>query len=143
MNDKTSGRLTKALNLRRAVADDAVEMTPEQARDELIARGKDLKEVAATGQAMTMELLAESRKSRLRKAQEIVAAREIDNGVAKRDVGAVRRALARLAAQPATMAGKRIALAHRNGKGQSERDALSLWQDLVDLGAVSDDDLAD
>jgi hypothetical protein len=143
MSDKTPDRLKRALNLRRAVVNDALEITPEQAEDELIALGRDPKDVAAASRAMTMELLAQSRKSRLHKAKEIVAARRTDRAISKRDVEAVRRALARLAARPGTIAGKRIALAYRNSKGQSEQDALSLWQDLVDLGAVSDDELTD
>lgn len=143
MSGKISGRLTMALNLRRAVADDALEMTAEEARGELIAGENDLKEIAAASRAMTMDLLAQSRKARLRRAQEIATAHETNGTTIKRDVAAIRRALARLAGQSSTMAGKRIALAHRNGKGQSDGDALSLWQDLVDLGAVSDDDLKD
>lgn len=143
MSGKTSDRLTKALNLRGAIAEDAQDVTPEQAREALIAQGKDPNEVAVAGKSMVLELLAESRKRTLHAAQSRVASRAASDVVAQRDAAAVRRALDRLAAQPTTVAGKRIAVAHRNGKGQSDSDALSLWQDLVDLGAVTDDDLAD
>ena len=48
--------------------------------------------------------------------------------------------MAALAANPESMAGKKVALAFRNGERQSDSDVLSLWQDLVDLGAVRDDE---
>lgn len=92
---------------------------------------------------MASELLAQSKKRRLGAAQRAVAARQPEDRLVQRDLGAISRALARLASHPATMAGKRIALAYRNGKTQSEQDVMSLWQDLIDLGAVSDDDLVD
>jgi len=143
MSAKTPDRLTKALNLRQAIVDDAQEITPENAGKELLARGIEPREAIAAIGTMANDLLIQSRKARLRAAQHAVAARQPNDKVVQRDVGAIGRALKRLASDPASMAGKRIALAHRNGKTQSEQDVMTLWQDLVDLGAVSDDDLAD
>lgn len=143
MSAKNSDRLTKALNLRRAIVDDAQEITAEDVTKELLASGTQPSEAVAATRAMATELLIQSRKARLRTAQQAVAARQPSDKIIQRDVRAIGRALTRLASDPATMAGKRIALAHRNGKTQSEQDVLSLWQDLVDLGAVSDDDLVD
>lgn len=143
MSANNSDRLTKALNLRRAIADDAEEITAEDAAKELLADGSAPGDAVAATRAMATELLIQSRKARLRAAQQAVAVRPPGDTVVQRDVRAIGRALSRLAADPATMAGKRIALAHRNGKTQSEQDVMSLWQDLVDLGAVSDDDLVD
>ncbi len=143
MSAKSSDRLTKALNLRQAIVDGAEEITPENAGEELLARGIEPGEAVAATRAMASELLIQSRKARLRAAQRAVAARQPGDKIVQRDVGAISRALARLASDPATIAGKRIALAHRNGKTQSEQDVMTLWQDLVDLGAVSDDDLVD
>lgn len=142
MSGKTPDRLTKALNLRRAIADDAEEIAAEEAGEALLGLGKDPSEAAAATRAMATELLIQSRKARLRAAQKGAAASQLGDKIVQRSVNAVRSALIRLAAEPATMAGKRVALAHRNGRMQSEQDVLSLWQDLVDLGAVSDDDLA-
>jgi len=143
MSAKSSDRLTNALNLRRAIVDDAQEITAEDAAKVLLASGTEPSEAVAATRAMATELLIQSRKARLRTAQQAVASRQPSDKIVQRDVRAVGRALTRLASDPATMAGKRIALAHRNGKTQSEQDVLSLWQDLVDLGAVSDDDLVD
>lgn len=143
MSAKNSDRLTKALNLRRAIVDDAQEVTAEDAAKELLACGTEPGDAVAATRAMATELLIQSRKARLRVAQQAVAAHQSSDKIVQRDVRAISRALTRLASDPATMAGKRIALAHRNGKTQSEQDVLSLWQDLVDLGAVSDDDLVD
>jgi hypothetical protein len=143
MSAKNTDRLTKALNLRRAIVDDAEEITAEDAAKELLARGTEPSDAVAATRAMATELLIQSRKARLRGAQQAVAAHQPSDKIDQRDVHAISRALTRLASDPATMAGKRIALAHRNGKTQSEQDVLSLWQDLLDLGAVSDDDLVD
>lgn len=143
MSAKSSDRLTKALNLRRAIVDDAQEIMAEDAAKELLASGREPSEAVAATRAMSTELLIQFRKARLRTAQQAVAAHQSSDKIVQRDVRTVGRALTRLASDPATMAGKRIALAHRNGKTQSEQDVLSLWQDLVDLGAVSDDDLVD
>lgn len=143
MSAKNSDRLAKALNLRRAIVDDAQEITVEDTAKVLLASGTGPSNAVAATRAMATELLIQSRKARLRTAQQAVAARQPSDKIVQRDVRAISRALTRLASDPATMAGKRIALAHRNGKTQSEQDVLSLWQDLIDLGAVSDDDLVD
>lgn len=143
MSPKISDRLTKAFNLRQAILDEGEEITPENAGEELLARGIEPSEAAAATRAMASELLVQSRKARLRAAQRAVGASQSGDKIVQRDLGAISRALARLASDPATMAGKRIALAYRNGKTQSEQDVMSLWQDLIDLGAVSDDDLVD
>lgn len=143
MSAKTSDRLTKAFNLRQAIVDEAEEITPENAGKELLARGIEPGEAAAATRAVVSELLIQSRKARLCAAQRAVAASRSGDKMVQRDAGAISRALARLASDPASMAGKRIALAYRNGKTQSEQDVMSLWQDLIDLGAVSDDDLVD
>lgn len=143
MSAKNSDRLTKALNLRRAIVDDAVEITAEDAAKALLASGTEPSDAVAATRAMATDLLIQSRKARLRTAQQELAARLPGDKIVQRDVRAIGRALTRLASDPATMVGKRIALAHRNGRTQSEQDVLSLWQDLVDLGAVSDDDLVD
>jgi len=141
MSAKSSDRLAKALNLRSAIFDDAEEITAEDAAKELLAGGSEPSDAVAATRAMATELLVRSRKARLRTAQREVAARQASDKIVQRDVRAINRALVKLASDPATMAGKRIALAHRNGKTQSDQDVLSLWQDLIDLGAVSDDDL--
>jgi outer membrane PBP1 activator LpoA protein len=143
MIGKTPDRLSKAIELQRAIFEDAQEITPEQARAELIERGVNPDEIAAASRAMANGLLAESRKERLYKAQAEVAQRTSRDMVATRDVGRIRQVLARLAREQSSIAGTRIALAHRNGTSQSDGDVQSLWQDLIDLGAVSDDDLGD
>jgi hypothetical protein len=143
MSNLEKTRLTKALALQNALADDVDELTPERARAELEAAGEDPEKLAATTRGRVMTLLAQTRKERLVSAKEELRRVSIAGRAAPRSVESIRKALTRLASQTTSLAGTRIATAYRNGREQSDSDVQSLWQDLVELGAVSDDDLAD
>ncbi len=143
MSNVDKNRLMKALALRTAQADDVDELTPEQARAELEAAGEDPEKLAATTRGRVMTLLAQTRKERLVSAKEELRKVSVAGRAAPRSVATIRNALTRLASQTTSLAGRRIAMAYRNGREQSDSDVQSLWQDLVELGAVSDDDLAD
>jgi len=146
MSVNNEQRLAKAITLQNALSSDADAVEIEQARADLILAGQNPDEVGEETRSMAVELVARIRKERLAQARQRMMsssqARVSGIGVG-RSVPSIRRALAALAAQPETMAGKRIALAHRNGKAQSESDLQSLWEDLLELGAVSDSDLDD
>lgn len=143
MSDIDKTRLTKALALRNALAEDADELTLEQARAELEAAGEDAEKLAGTTRERVMTLLAQTRKLRLMTAKEELRKVSAASRTTPRSVGSIRNALTRLASQTTSVAGRRIAMAYRNGREQSDSDVQSLWQDLIELGAVSDDDLAD
>lgn len=143
MSNVDKNHLMKALALRNAQADDVDELTPEQARAELEAAGEDPEKLAATTRDRVMTLLAQTRMERLVSAKEELRKVSVAGRVAPRSVASIRNALTRLASQTTSLAGRRIAMAYRNGREQSDSDVQSLWQDLVELGAVSDDDLAD
>lgn len=146
MSEKNAQRLAKAITLRDALAGDADTVEIEQARADLIASGENPDQVSEATRAMAVHLVAKARKERLEQARRrMVSSSQVRGGGVStgRSASSIRRALATLASQPETMAGKRIALAHRNGKAQSDSDLQSLWEDLLELGAVSDSDLDD
>ena len=144
MSEKNAQRLAKAIALRDALASDADAVEVEQARADLVAAGENPDQVAAATRAMAMELVAKARKERLAQArQRMLSSSHAPRGGSARSVPSIKRALAALAANTETLAGKRIALAHRNGKAQSDSDLQSLWEDLVEVGAASDSDLDD
>lgn len=144
MNQNETGRIAKALALRSALIGDAESMTDEEIREEILGLDQDPDVVANELRAMTLSLVAEARKNRLAQAtQRFKQQLSQEQSILKRSVDAVRSRLEMLAADPESMAGKKIALAFRNGTKQSDSDVLSLWQDLIDLGAVKDDELQD
>lgn len=109
-------RLMKALALRNALADDVDELTPEQARAELAASDEDPEKVAAATRDRVMMLLAQSRKERLLFAKEELRRASPADRVPPQSVTSIRNALTRLASQTSTLAGRRIAMAYRNGR---------------------------
>lgn len=146
MSEKNAQRLNKAITLRDALASDAETIELEQARADLIAAGENPDQVAEATRSMAMDLVAKARKERLAQARQRMASSSQARGSGISSgwsATSIRRALSALAAQPDTMAGARIAVAHRNGKAQSDSDLQSLWEDLLELGAVSDSDLDD
>jgi hypothetical protein len=124
--------------------EDAQSLTNDEVREEIIAAGENPDELGEKLQAMTLNLVAQARKTRLAEAKrELSRQTRPEQSIVQRSVEAIRRRLSALAIKPESLAGKKIALAFRNGSEQSDGDVLSLWQDLVDLGAVSDDELTD
>lgn len=142
MSQKETSRVAKALVLRSALIGDAESMTDAEIREEILELGQDPAVVANGLRAMTLALVTEARKARLIQAAQRLRQQPIQKeSFIERSVDAIRRKLAALAANPESMAGRKMALAFRNGEKQSDSDVLSLWQDLVDLGAVKDDEL--
>lgn len=136
-------QLDRAVALRKALADDALELTYEEACEEIKESGRDPAEIAKSMRASTMSLVTRVRKERLVQARERLRTTPTEQSMVKqRNAGAIRKAIARLASEVGSIASMRIAVAHRNGKDQTDGDVQTLWQDLVDLGAVKDDDLA-
>lgn len=135
-------QLNRALALKEALADDAAELSTEEAWEEVRGRGEDPEAVAQMMRGAAMALVTRVRKERLTQAREQLRVKPINQTVVQRSAAAIREAITRLASEAESVAGMKIAVAHRNGRDQSDEDVQSLWQDLVDLGAVSDDDLA-
>ena len=144
MSRKETCRVAKALVLQSALIGDAESMTDAEIREEILELGQDPAAVANGLRAMTLALVTEAKKARLTQAAQRLRQQSVQKeSLIERSVDAIRRKLAALAVNPESMAGKKIALAFRNGAKQSDSDVLSLWQDLIDLGAVKDDELSD
>ena len=144
MSQQGTERDMKATSLLDALIEDAQGSSADEIRDEIAANGGDPVQVAAQMREMTMGLVLQSRKARLEEAQ---AQWRQQSGRAatlpSRRPGRIRERLRQLVSGNESFANGRVALAFRNGVSQSDNDLLSLWQDLVDLGAVSDDELRD
>lgn len=138
---KFDGRATRLLD---ALAEDAEAASAAEVREDIKASGGDPDQIADQMRNKALALLMSSRKTRLTLAQNQLRdtprrAKAIGSAGADR----IRQKLRELVSRDGSFANGRVALAFRNGATQSDNDVLSLWQDLVDLGAVSDDDIRD
>ena len=145
MSQSGTERDMKATSLLDALIEDAQDSSADEIREEIAATGGDPAQVAAQMREMAMGLVLQSRKARLAQAQaqwrhQSGRAAALPTG---RTPGRIRERLRQLVSGSESFANGRVALAFRNGVSQSDNDLLSLWQDLVDLGAVSDDELRD
>lgn len=134
----------KAKALLDALFDEACARSASAIREDIAAVGGNPEQIAADLRAMALGLVMQSRKSRL-----IHARGQLRQSVSRnvsafnRSASRIRQKLRELVSRNESLGNGCVALAFRNGVTQSDNDLLSLWQDLVDLGAVSDDDLRD
>jgi hypothetical protein len=134
----------KARTLLEALIEDSIAASANEVREEISAAGSDPTLLAAQMRAKALELVMNSRKSRLVHAQDQL--RRSGNRSASaipRNAGQIRQKLRELVSGNESFVNGRVALAFRNGVTQSDNDVLTLWQDLIDLGAVTDNDLHD
>lgn len=144
MSQSGSDRDAKANSLLDALIEDAQATSVDEIREEISASGGDPAQIAEQMREMAIGLVLRSRRTRLEQAQ---AQWRQQSGstptLVGRSPGRIRERLRQLVSGNASFANGRVAMAFRNGVSQSDNDLLSLWQDLVDLGAVSDDELRD
>lgn len=127
-----------------ALVDEAMAASADEIREDLLAAGLDPTLIADQMRARALELVMNSRKSRLVHARGQLRQAGIRRASAiSRNAGQIRQKLRELVSGNESFANGRVALAFRNGVTQSDDDVLSLWQDLIDLGAVTDNDLHD
>jgi hypothetical protein len=144
MNQSASDRDAKVTSLLEALLEDARASSANEIRDEITANGGDPDRVVTEMRAMTLGLVQRSKKSLLHQVQSQWKRHSSTvSSLAGRQPGRIRERLRQLVSGNESFASSRVALAFRNGVTQSDNDLLSLWQDLVDLGAVSDDELRD
>lgn len=144
MSQSESDRDARASALLDALIDEDQPTSQNEVWDDIIANGGDPKKIAADLREMALGLVMRSRKARLDRAREQWRQQAIrQSPVSHRQPARIRDRLRELVARNASFANGRVALAFRNGITQSDSDLLSLWQDLIDLGAVSDDELGD
>lgn len=135
----------RAQTLLETLVEDSLETPASEIREDISAAGDDPASIAADMRARALDLLVQSRKARLVHAQGQLrqAATRRGSVAPVRNAGRVREKLRALVSGNASFANGRLAVAFRNGVTQSDNDVLSLWQDLIDVGAVTDDDLQD
>lgn len=144
MSQSGSKHEAKAKALLDALFDEAHDVSASEIREDIAAMGDNPEQIAADLRAMALDLVMQSRKSRLTHAKGQLRQSVSHNVSAlNRNADRIRQKLRELVSRDESFGHGRVALAFRNGVTQSDNDLLSLWQDLVDLGAVSDDDLRD
>lgn len=119
--------------LRDAALDDLMATTDEQLRQEAIDEGKDLDAVALLVGAAMQEAASAALRHRMVLAKERMQSRS-----STRSVPAVRPPMERIKqlVQDIFQADQSLRLAFREGKKQTDDDWLSLYDDLVTMGAI-------
>jgi hypothetical protein len=122
----------KAIEL--ALIDDIFRVPEAELEHEFTQDGLNIKDLASSMRSGAMELIMQERKKKLAKARAGMLVQSISKSDKRRpSLDAVKRVLAELfQAKPA------LAVAFRQGKSQSETDWYSLWDDLVELGEISE-----
>jgi hypothetical protein len=144
MSQSGSQQEAKAKSLLDALFDEAHTTAASEIREDIAADGGNPEQIAADLRTMALDLVAQSRKSRLIHAKgQLQQSVSRNVSALRRDASRIRQRLRELVSRNESLGNGRVALAFRNGVTQSDNDLLSLWQDLVELGAVSDDDLRD
>jgi hypothetical protein len=124
---------TEIAALRQIALDDLAETTDAQLRQEAIEEGEDLGAVAAQVRSVMMNAAANVSRKRLAQARE----RMLQNHTpplpcAKRPL--VERIKEIIQGLP--VGDRRIAMAFRDGKTQTDADWESLYDDLVEMGVI-------
>jgi len=122
----------KAIEL--ALIDDIFKVPEAELEHEFAQDGLNIKDLANSMRSGAMELIMQERRKKLAKARAGMLVQSISKSDKRRpSLDAVKRVLAELfQAKPA------LAVAFRQGKSQSETDWYSLWDDLVELGEISE-----
>lgn len=123
--------------LRQIAVDDLEEMDDAQLRQDAFDRGEDIGEVASQVRSVMRQAIANGRRQRLEKAR-----LELNQGGRARrrflDLPSIDRIKELISGLSETELAP--AMAFRDGKAQTDEDWQSLYEDLVDLGAIKTDD---
>lgn len=136
---KTVDRPTKLLRVLSAeMAADVLALSDEELEKELRGQGEDPAKVAAQMRDQALQQVSAFRRKRLQAAREAMGA-QTDRARVTRPTSEVARQRIRalFAARP------ELSMAFRKGQNQSDADWVSLWDDLVELGIIHDDESAD
>jgi hypothetical protein len=134
----TKPKALKAIEaLRQFAQDDLAETTDAQLRQEALEAGEDIEAVAAQVRFAMMNSAAEVSRQRLTQARERMQQnRMVPKPRAKRPL--VDRIKEIIQGLPG--GDRRIAMAFRDGKTQTDEDWESLYDDLVEMGVIDLDD---
>jgi hypothetical protein len=114
---------------------DVLALTDEELEEELLDQGEDPAKIAAQLRDQALEQLSAFKRKRLQAVRDAMAART--------DYGKVTRPTAQVARQRirALFAEKpELSMAFRKGRKQSDTDWMSIWDDLVELGVLREND---
>lgn len=123
--------------LRNAALDDLMATTDEQLRQEAIDEGRDLDAVAALVGAAMQEAASATLRHRM-----VLAKERMQSRPNTRSTPAVRPPMETIKqlVQDLFQTDHSLGLAFREGKKQTDDDWLSLYDDLVAMGAIKPDD---
>jgi hypothetical protein len=137
-NMKPRGAKQKLSALQESALEELFALPDDALLQEVLEDGMDPNVQADALRASVMETLAKARRERLDQArarlQNIQATRK-PAARAHPSIERMKQLIQDLFARDAS-----LGLAYRDGKQQSEADWRSLWDDLVDMGAIREDD---
>jgi hypothetical protein len=134
---RTSADKFKAL--RKAVADEILSMTDEEILMDARDQGLDPEDIALTMKSKAIDMIATVRKQKLKQIRENLNSSQtktIKRPTVFLGIEEKKKKILALFDKPNTT----ISLAFRNGERQSESDWESLWDDLVEMGLIEEDD---
>lgn len=147
MSNQDTKRLAAVRALRSAFRTEALEEPPsnEDISEILVANGEEPDAIAKLYQNMVAEKIRAVKKERMQafRRQGVPSVGFALRGVvgskpALPDVDLMRKRIEQISSSPSFDKSK-LAIAYRNGTQQSDNDISSLYQDLLDLGVISDD----
>lgn len=132
---RTSADKFKAL--RKAVADEILSMTDEEILMDARDQGLDPEDIALTMKSKALDMIATVRKQKLKQIRENLNSSQtktIKRPTVFLGIEEKKKKILALFDKPNTT----ISLAFRNGERQSDWE--SLWDDLVEMGLIEEDD---
>jgi hypothetical protein len=139
MTDHTAKNLSlKLARIAEALAEDVDALTDEQVLQEAREDGIDTARVATEFRSSALSIINQAKRQRLIQARMALQQSQQSRNAAVR----VRPTLAviKLRIQEILTLKPSLAIAFRDGKEISDDDWLSLWDDLIETGAVKEDD---
>jgi|GEM_PF-1598838 hypothetical protein len=129
--------------LRAAVADEILSMSDDEILSDAKNAGIDPKEVGSSMRTKALDIIANARKQRLKDARKRLDIAKTVSTVKRPavdiEIEEKKRRILALFASP----NSRLSLAFRNGERQSESDWESLWDDLIEMGLIKDEQSED
>lgn len=131
---------TEIAALREAALEDLMETTDAQVRQEAFEDGEDLDAIATQIRSSMREVAAAALRQRLARAKG-----QMRPKLSAQTAPVTRPTLEQIKqiVQGIFQTDRTLELAFRNGKKQTDSDWLSLYDDLVDMGAIKPDDHGD
>lgn len=124
--------------LRKAVADEILSMTDEEILMDARDKGLDPDDIALTMKSKALDMIANIRKQNLKNIRETLNSaqtKSIKRPTVSFGIEEKKRKILALLEMPNT----NFSLAFRNGERQSESDWESLWNDMVEMGLIEDE----